>query len=562
MLSKEFLKGLYNNLLRLQREKINEVRNEAIEHGTGSSSLYFCRLLQKIFSNIANIVHIPSMQASTAEDIWQNYINQIRSLIAQGTGEIVKPIVAIWNKEQILFQEENKVAGLYCWDSIVIIPKHYTSCIDVHAKNQSEKIFLKYSEINADLSKYVKTMFSKEYTDKLDLTSITSPGLFTNPEFIEDDFINVQEKDSRNTGWWTIYNVCMILMKLSIPSPKKFTTKSIASLEPRIKLIFRSFRLLTEECNEVKVVESAEKGIDTSINISQPLFQLKGNLSFTSDHSNFIAFVKTNPLFVDKSLFIKEILRHEGVCRIIILRPRRWGKSLNLSMLNEFLRLEIDPTNLTIKENKNNSNYNLFAHGEYEHSGDEKKFIKKLQIAEIDGGMYLKFQGQFPVINIAFDTTKSWDFIDGKPLFKTMRSCISKAYKEHIYILDFMAKHLSSESNPEKKKIIQHNKTAFVGYIQADQTSDMDNSIYFLATLLHDYLQRKVYVLIDEYDAPLTSLENDSQNYKLTKEQLVGMFKNAFKLVYYEDFLERVILTGVFRITLTSLGTGLNNFTS
>ena len=550
MLGNDVLNLLYKNLLRLKSDRIEESPNEAIEKGTDSSSSYFDRLLQKIFTDRANIVELPPMRASTSEEIWQHYISQIRSLIAQGTSELVKPIVAIWNKEQILkFKEENKVPGLYCWDIIVIIPKHYTSCIGVNAKNQSEKIFLKYSEINSDLTKYVRTMLSKEYTEKLD---IANSGLFTNPEFIEDDSINMQELTSRNTGWWTLYNVCMILMKLSIPSLNKFTTKSIVALEPKIRSIISAFGLLTEKYNEVKVVECTEKVIDTSIHISQPLFQVKGDLDFRSDHSKFIEFVKTSKTFVDKSLFIKQILRYEGLCRIIILRPRRWGKTLNLSMLKEFLSLEINAK--TLKKKKHNENYNLFATGKYKNSRNEESFIKKLQIAEIDGGIYLKDQGRFPVISIEFNHTQQTDFIKGRPTFATIRRDISRAYLQHNYILDFLLKHLSSESHRRKREPIEKTIDIFNGYLNADKTTSIGNSIYFLGTLLHKYLNRKVYVLIDEYDAPLTKLRYNSKKYKLTKEMLIEMFKNGFKIESCGTFLEKVILTGVFRVKLTSLG--------
>ena len=89
-------------------------------------------------------------------------------------------------------------------------------------------------------------------------------------------------------------------------------------------------------------------------------------------HDNFKSLIKSKLTFVDKSLFIKEILDDNSAPAAVITRPRRFGKTLNLSMLHYFVA------------NK-------------ECAGEDTRYLfDNLNISKIDNGAYLKYQGQFP----------------------------------------------------------------------------------------------------------------------------------------------------------------------
>ena len=92
-----------------------------------------------------------------------------------------------------------------------------------------------------------------------------------------------------------------------------------------------------------------------------------------------------------------------------------------------------------------------------------------------------------------------------------------------------------------------------------DKNTDLEDSIYFLAKLIHKYLKRKVFVIISEFDAPLKTLNRGSRAYQNTKTFLSSMFLNAFKFRVNEDLFEKVILTCVFDFPLKILKLSLDN---
>ena len=111
--------------------------------------------------------------------------------------------------------------------------------------------------------------------------------------------------------------------------------------------------------------------------------------------------------FIDKSLLIKDILEDEAKV-VLITRPRRFGKTLNLSMLHHFLATEAFQQ----------STKGLFDH---------------LQIAKVDNDQYMHHQGKYPVIFITFKEIKDHSF---SMAYKDLCYLISEVYAEHRYLLD------------------------------------------------------------------------------------------------------------------------------
>ena len=83
---------------------------------------------------------------------------------------------------------------------------------------------------------------------------------------------------------------------------------------------------------------------------------------------------------------------------------------------------------------------------------------------------------------------------------------------------EFSEQRLTSENSPSKIIKIQNKIDKFYGYMNEDKNLDLQDSIYFLAKLIHKYLQRKVFVIIDEFDAPLKTLNRGSKEYQNAKD--------------------------------------------
>ena len=157
------LVSLCNKLSELQEEEIKETESgqKCEEHDISANTVYFCRLLQKLCGNSTHIVlpQFPLERFSTNENIWQHYIEKIRELKALHEGEIVKPVVAIWNKEEFLNSLEYGNVRATNWDTIVIIAKRYTTLSGLSHQNQSELIFLKTSENDDYLAGHIESCF-------------------------------------------------------------------------------------------------------------------------------------------------------------------------------------------------------------------------------------------------------------------------------------------------------------------------------------------------------------------------------------------------------------------
>ncbi|MBB6625297.1 AAA family ATPase [Clostridium gasigenes] len=225
---------------------------------------------------------------------------------------------------------------------------------------------------------------------------------------------------------------------------------------------------------------------------------------------NFKDIILNNYYYVDKTLLIKDIIDNKGPVNLFT-RPRRFGKTLNISMLQHFF------------ENAKEDNEYLF---------------KDLKIMS-QGDKYISERGQYPVINLSLKSAK-------QPTFELSYECllneIIKEFKRHDYVLE------SDKLGYEKEDYINIiKKKASLGTIVT--------SIKFLAECLQKYHNKKVVILIDEYDVPL---ENSFFRgfYNEMIDFIRSLFESALKT---NDYLEFAVLTGCLRISKESIFTGLNN---
>lgn len=232
----------------------------------------------------------------------------------------------------------------------------------------------------------------------------------------------------------------------------------------------------------------------------------------TSD--NFGRMVKNDCLLIDKTMMIKDFL--EGKDSSLILRPRRSGKSLNVSMLYYFLSSEV----------AGESTSGLFDN---------------LAIAKENKGQFIKeHQGKYSVISITFKDVKNSTYAEA---IEKIHVLVMGLYREHKKML------LSEKLDEEDKKL-------FKKYLsETISQAELEQSLYVLSEFLFKVYEKKVIILIDEYDSPLTN----AYQYKFLEPLslfLRNMFSSALK---GNPFIEKGLMTGILRVSKNELLSGLNN---
>jgi len=225
--------------------------------------------------------------------------------------------------------------------------------------------------------------------------------------------------------------------------------------------------------------------------------------------SDFKELREENYYYVDKSLFVQEIINSSS--KVLLLpRPRRFGKTLNLSLLRYFL------------EKRQDSLAHLF---------------KGLAI-ENDTSI-MQHQGQYPVIFLTFKSCKGSTI---EKCLSEIRGVLLKCYREHKPLI---YQTLTQEEKQIYDKITQ----------EKGQSRDWEDALSFLMQLLHQQTAKRVIVLLDEYDAPIHAGKEHGyyEEIVLFMKLLLG---NALK---DNSDLEKGIVTGVLRISKESIFSDLNN---
>ncbi|NJO03247.1 MAG: AAA family ATPase [Bacteroidia bacterium] len=214
--------------------------------------------------------------------------------------------------------------------------------------------------------------------------------------------------------------------------------------------------------------------------------------------------------YVDKSLFIKEVL--DNVKIILLTRPRRFGKTINLSLLRYFF------------EKANTDTSYLF---------------KDLKIWK-EGGPYTRHQGQYPVIFLTFKGVKedNWE-----KTYEWFRNIIAEEFKDHSYLLK--NNFLTGDEKTLFKKIINRNASEL----------EYKNSLRTLSAFLYRYHQQRVVILIDEYDTPVNASYLNGF-YEQTTPFMRSLFEGAYK---DNEYLEKGVITGILRVAKEGFFSGLNN---
>ena len=232
---------------------------------------------------------------------------------------------------------------------------------------------------------------------------------------------------------------------------------------------------------------------------------------------NFEEFSREDFYYVDKTLFIAELLQNWGKVNLFT-RPRRFGKTLNMSMLKYFFEI-----------------------------GTDKSLFDGLKIAE-NKELCAEYQGQFPVI---FISLKSVDGLTFESAVAALRTLIGNEASRFQFLRD--SDKLSDEEKALYRQLIQTGTAQGGIYAMTDEA--LAASLKTLSQLLVKHYGRQVVLLIDEYDVPL-----DKAFQAGYYDEMVSLIRNLFgNALKTNDSLQFAVLTGCLRISKESIFTGLNN---
>ena len=228
--------------------------------------------------------------------------------------------------------------------------------------------------------------------------------------------------------------------------------------------------------------------------------------------------IRTNDFYyVDKTMFIKELLQNWGEVNLFT-RPRRFGKTLNMSMLKCFFEIGCDPA-----------------------------LFDGLKIAQ-EKGLCETYMGQFPVISISL---KSVDGLNFRAACDALRFVIGSEAKRFRFLLE--SGRLDAEDKTAYRRIIEANLESEASFAMSDAT--LIESLQTLSRLLEKHYEKKAILLIDEYDVPL-----DKAFQAGYYDEMVSLIRNLLgNVLKTNDSLYFAVLTGCLRISRESIFTGLNN---
>ena len=225
---------------------------------------------------------------------------------------------------------------------------------------------------------------------------------------------------------------------------------------------------------------------------------------------NFEEIRKEGFYYVDKTGLIRDLLNNWGKVNLFT-RPRRFGKTLNMSMLKSFFEI-----------------------------GTDKTLFDGLAISE-EKELCEAYMGKFPVV---FVSLKDVDGLTFENAYGKLRDIL----RAEISRLSFLM---------QSEQIAEDDKYSFERFLREQDTlDDVQKSLKMLSSLLYQHYGQKVILLIDEYDVPLDKAFQHGY-YKEMVALIRSLFSRALKT---NDFLQFAVLTGCLRVSKESIFTGLNNF--
>lgn len=226
-------------------------------------------------------------------------------------------------------------------------------------------------------------------------------------------------------------------------------------------------------------------------------------------HQDFMRLIERNCFYVDKTNFIKEWWESEDLVTLIA-RPRRFGKTLNMSMVEQFFSIDY---------------------------AQKKEAFEGLSIWEEE--RYRKLQGTYPVLSLSFANVKETNYFSAR---RKICQLLEDLYTDHTFLL--------------KSGAMEEGDKSFFQRV----TVDMDDTeatlaIHHLSKYLCQYYGKKVIILLDEYDTPMQEAYVGGY-----WEEMTGFIRSMFNSTFKTNpYLERAIMTGITRVSKESIFSDLNH---
>ena len=237
------------------------------------------------------------------------------------------------------------------------------------------------------------------------------------------------------------------------------------------------------------------------------------NLNIPVGVSDFTEIRKNGYYYIDKSGLIKDILKTASTKVTLITRPRRFGKTLAMSMLDAYFDIR----------------------------KDSKQLFDGLEISQ-NQVLCSEWMNKYPTIFVSFRQVEGLDF---KGAYDILTVVISNLFNEYIYLL-------------HSKKATEFQKTSFKNLLSGNASvKEVKSSIYLLMNMMNNYYNEQVILLIDEYDVPVAKANNNGYY-----NEMLDVMKSLMQTVKDNKTLKFAIITGCLRIAKESIFTGMNNFVS
>ena len=216
--------------------------------------------------------------------------------------------------------------------------------------------------------------------------------------------------------------------------------------------------------------------------------------------------------YIDKSGLIAEILDEKAEVTLIT-RPRRFGKTLGMSMLESFFDIR----------------------------KDSKELFDGLEIAEHQV-LCDEWMNQYPTVFVSFRQVDGLDFTGA---YDMLTMVIADLYNKHLYLLD-------------SKSVTEFQKTAFEHLAHGSGSiKEVKSSLMLLTTMMQSYYAKPVILLIDEYDVPVAKANNNGYY-----NEMLDVMKGLMQALKDNQALQFAVVTGCLKIAKESIFTGTNNFVS
>jgi len=229
--------------------------------------------------------------------------------------------------------------------------------------------------------------------------------------------------------------------------------------------------------------------------------------------SNFKEIREKGYYYIDKSGLIAELLDHRGIKVTLITRPRRFGKTLGMSMLENFFDIR----------------------------KDSRKLFDGLEISKRQD-LCAEWMNQYPTIFISFRKVDGLTFTSAYEMLKTV---IYELYNEHLYLLD------DKDATEYQKKVFSN-----ISRGNASET-EIKESLSVLINMMRSYYGKPVVLLMDEYDVPVAKANSNGYY-----NEMLEIMKGLMQTLKDNQALIFAVVTGCLKIAKESIFTGTNNFTT